>query len=217
MDCRNHTIVCHSQGCRPCTCCIPGPPGPQGLPGEPGPQGTQGVAGPQGPQGVAGEPGSTTSGLAAYGGIYNNGTQLVFFTQVGQFVQIKLNSNLPAQNVSYPGNHSLIVTAAGDYEINYNILLNTNAAATVAIGVRNNGTIITQTRGSQSLSVDASTTLSFDARLSGSTIVALAAGDTLDLAIAVINTLPANLDAIINGNVNACLTVKRLDSAQPPS
>ena len=82
----------------------------------------------------------------------------------------------------------------------------------IGIGVRRNGTIIPQTRGSQTLSFDSVAVLSFDGRLSGSTIVTLSAGDTLDLVIAVLNTLPPNLDAAINGNVNACLTVKKLDT-----
>ena len=98
-----------------------------------------------------------------------------------------------------------------NYEINYNVLLNANKAVDAAIGVRRNGAIIQQTRGSQTLSADGSTGLTFDARLSCSTIVTLAANDVLDLAIAILRTLPANLDAIINGNANATRTVKKLD------
>lgn len=39
----------------------------------------------------------------------------------------------------------------------------------------------------------------------------LAANDVLDLAAAILRTLPANPDAVINGNANAPLTVKKLD------
>lgn len=179
--------------CSPRICYIPGPTGPQG------------------PTGPTGPSGSAIAGLPAYGGIYNASTQLVFFTQVDQFVQVSLNSTLPALNVSYPALSTLVVDIDGVYEINYNVLLNTSTVVDVAIGVRNNGVIIPQTRGSQTLSFDTVAVLSYDGRLSGSTIVTLSAGDTLDLAIAVINILPVNLDAAINGNVNACLTVKKID------
>lgn len=212
-----------------------GPMGPQGIQGEPGvtgeagPQGIQGVpgetgpTGPEGPQGIQGEPGATgptgsqgvpgltTSGLAAYGGIYNANTQLVFFTQADQYLQIKFNGTLPAFNVSYPGGNTLAIDTDGVYEINYNILINTNEVVDIGIGVRNNGVFIPQTVGAQTLSFDTDTSLSYDGRLAASTIVELSAGNVLDLAIAVLNTLPANLDSAINGNANTCLTVKKID------
>ncbi|MDL2206518.1 hypothetical protein LJC33_06370 [Eubacteriales bacterium OttesenSCG-928-N13] len=150
--------------------------------------------------------------MVAYGGIYNASTQLVFFTQVDQLVQVRFNSTLPSQNVSYPGSNSLTVDVAGDYEINYNLLLNANELVNVSFAVRNNGTIIPQTRGAQSIAFDVELSLSADGRLSGSTIASLAAGDTLDMVLSVINSLPANLDTALNGNINTCLTVKKLDA-----
>lgn len=221
--------------CKPRVCYIPGPQGPtgpqgprgfqgpigpagpqgQGIPGSPGPTGPQGPQGATGATGPQGEPGATSSGLAAYGGIYNTGTQLVFFTQIDQYLQIKFNSTLPAHNVTYPGANTLKIEVDGDYEVHYNILLNATTVLDVGIGVRRNGTMIPQTRGSQTLSFDNAATLSYDGRLSGSTLVSLSAGDILDLAITVLNVFPENLDAIINGNVNACLTVKKLDAMQP--
>ena len=192
-----------------------GPVGPQGVPGSAGPAGPQGATGgtgPTGPQGATGPAGSTSSGLAAYGGLYNTNTQLLFFTQADMYIPVSLNTAMPAKGVSYPAANTLVVETEGDYEINYNILLNTSKPVTVSIGVRQNGTMVQQTRGSQTLATDDTTGISYDGRLVCSTIVHLNAGDTLDLVISVLRTLPDNLDAIINGNANATLTVKKLDS-----
>ena len=62
----------------------------------------------------------------------------------------------------------------------------------------------------QKLAADSTTTISYDARLSACAIFALAAGGVLDLAVQIIRTLPANLDAAINGYANAALHVKKL-------
>ena len=199
------------QGATGCT----GPTGPQGATGGTGPTGPQGATGgtgPTGPQGATGPAGSTSSGLAAYGGLYNTTTQLLFFTQADMYIPVSLNTAMPAKGVSYPAANTLVVETEGDYEINYNILLNTSKPVTVSIGVRQNGTMVQQTRGSQTLATDDTTGISYDGRLVCSTIVHLNAGDTLDLVISILRTLPDNLDAIINGNANATLTVKKLDS-----
>ena len=179
-----------------------GPTGPQGGTGGTGPTGPQGATGgtgPTGPQGATGPAGSTSSGLAAYGGLYNTNTQLLFFTQADMYIPVSLNTAMPAKGVSYPAANTLVVETEGDYEINYNILLNTSKPVTVSIGVRQNGTMVQQTRGSQTLATDDTTGISYDGRLVCSTIVHLNAGDTLDLVISVLRTLPDNLDAIING------------------
>ncbi len=128
------------------------------------------------------------------------------------YIPVSLNTAMPAKGVSYPAANTLVVETEGDYEINYNILLNTSKPVTVSIGVRQNGTMVQQTRGSQTLATDDTTGISYDGRLVCSTIVHLNAGDTLDLVISILRTLPDNLDAIINGNANATLTVKKLDS-----
>lgn len=202
---------------RPYCCCFPvlcpppgpiGPTGPTGAAGVTGPTGPTGATGATGPQG---EPGETASGLTAYGGLYNAGTQLVFFTASDTDVQVRLNTAMPLRNVAAAGNNTLTIQTAGDYEINYNMLLNTSKASTVSYGVRRNGTVIPATRGSQTMAADDTTGLSFDGRLSASTIVMLAAGDVLDLVVSVVRTLPPNLDAVINGYANATLSVKKLD------
>ena len=151
------------------------------------------------------------AGLAAYGGLYNSGTQLVFFTAADVPVQVKRNTPMPLKNVTAV-NNSLTVQTAGDYEINYNILLNTSQASTAAAAVRRNGEILTQTRGSQTLAEDDTANLSFDGRLSASVIVPLSPGDVLDLVLLIVRTLPDNLNAIINNNANATLSIKKLDS-----
>ena len=184
---------------------IPGPTGATGPAGE----SITGPAGPAGPTGPPGEPGG--EGLFAYGGLYNAGSQLVFFTTADTQVQIRLNTSMPMHAVTANGNNTMTIQSAGDYEINYNILLNTSKACNVAAGVRRNGTIIQETRGSQTMAVDSTDSISFDGRLSASVIVSLVTGDVLDLTISVVRTLPAGLDAIINGYANAALTVKRLN------
>lgn len=114
---------------------------------------------------------------------------------------------MPLKNVTAV-NNSLTVQTAGDYEINYNILLNTSQASTAAAAVRRNGEILTQTRGSQTLAEDDTANLSFDGRLSASIIVPLSSGDVLDLVLLIVRTLPDNLNAIINNNANATLSIK---------
>ena len=203
-----------------------GPQGPQGIPGIglPGPTGATGPQGATGAMGIAGPVGATgptgpigptgpegPAGTTVCGGLYNASTQLVFFTAPNTYVQLRLNTPTPLRNVAAPGNNTLVIQESGDYEINYNVLLNTSRAVTAAIAVRRNGTAIAATRGSQTLAVDSTTTISYDGRLSASTIVTLDAGDVIDLALSVVNTLPAGLDAIVNGNANATLTVKKLD------
>ena len=198
-------IPCWNQCCcpQPCCVCIPGPRGPRGFTG---PQG------PQGPQGQPGPAGTSNAGLAAYGGLYNSSTQLPAFTAVNAYVQLQLTTPMPLKNVTASANQ-LTIQNEGDYEINYNLLINANRAVDILAVVRNNGTPITQTRAAQTLAIDNTTALTYDGRLNCSTIVHLAAGSVLDLALTVLNTLPAGLNAVVNGNANTTLSVKRIDVA----
>lgn len=225
-----HESDCSENCC--CPCPIPGPPGPQGprgftgATGATGPAGPVGPMGPQGPQGETGAtgatgatgpqgpqglPGTSASGLTAYGGRYNAGSQILFFSAVNAETLVRMNSVMPLKDVTGAGDSSLVVQRAGDYEINYNLLLSTSAAVTVAAGVRKNGVILPVTRGSQTISMDNTTELSQDARLSASVIVPLEAGDELDLVLLVVRDLPNNLSAVLNGYANCTLTVKKLD------
>lgn len=208
------------KNCKPDCCCVQGlvgPTGPAGAIGPTGPTGLMGPAGATGPTGATGLPGATgptgptgSSPIMAYGGRNNSTTQLVFFTAAGTYVPVSLNNPLPSLNVNTMTANTLVIEVPGVYEINYNVLMSTNRAVDIGIAVRKNGTAIPETRGSQTLALDDTTSISYDGRLSGSTFVTLAAGDSLDLAVQVLNTLPTGLDAIINGNVNATLTVKKI-------
>ena len=193
-----------------------GPIGPQGIQGPTGPTGVTGSTGPTGPQGIQGPTGPTgPTGPSetidtAYGGLYNSSTQLVSFSAVNTYVRLNLNTALPSSNVT-AANNTITIIEAGDYEINYNILANVNRASTLVSAVRRNGVAISNTSGAYTLSIDSTTGISHDARLSASTIVTLQAGDVLDLALQVVNNLPTGMNTIVNGNANATLTVKKLN------
>lgn len=191
--------------CNPC-CCAIGPTGPQGIPGPTGPAGAQGIPGPTGPTGPTGE-----SAAGVYGGLYQAGTQLVFIEQPDTYVQVRLNSALPSRDVVPNADNTLTIVEAGDYEISYNLLISTNNATNMSAAVRSNGTVLPTTRGSQTLAVDSTTTISYDARLSCTTIVTLEAGSVLDLVVSVLRTVPENLDIAINGYANATLMLHRLN------
>lgn len=118
---------------------------------------------------------------------------------------------MPLKNISVPGNNTLIIQQAGDYEINYNLLLNTTVSANMAAMIRKNGDIIPATQISQNLASDNAGKLSYDGRLCVSAIASLNAGDILDVALAVVRLLPAEFDAVINSNGNATFTVKKLN------
>lgn len=189
-----------------------GPTGPTGTAGITGPTGPTGLTGAIGPTGATGPTGPTGSAIGVYGGLYNSSSQLVFFTAADTYVKLNLNTALPSNQVTPNANSTITVNETGTYEINYNILMSTSAAVDVSAAVRNNGTVIPQTRGSQTLTIDDTTTLAYDGRLSCSTIVNLTAGDILDLVVLVLRTLPTGLDAAVNGNANCTLTIKKINN-----
>lgn len=180
-------------------------------------RGPQGVQGMQGIQGVQGEPGADGENvLSAYGGLYNTAVQPLTFTAVNTYIPLALNMIMPIKNVTVTGN-TLVINEAGDYEINYNVLVNASASVDMAVTVRSNGAVIPSTRGTQTLTYSAETGLTHDGLFSGSAIVTLAAGDVIDIAISVINTLPTGLNAVVNNYANSTLSVKRLGSQNLPS
>lgn len=188
-------------------CCVRYIRGPQGVQGA---QGIQGVPGAQGEPGADGE-----SVLSAYGGLYNTAVQPLTFTAINTYVPLTLNMIMPIKNVTVSGN-TLVINEAGDYEINYNVLVSASASVDMAVTVRSNGTVIPSTRGSQTLTYSAETGLTHDGLFSGSVIVTLSAGDVIDVAISVINTLPTGLTAQVNNYANSTLSVKRLGSQITP-
>ncbi|MDR0462559.1 MAG: hypothetical protein LBG88_04530 [Christensenellaceae bacterium] len=190
---------------KPCPCCCER--GPQGKRGEQGPQGVPGAQGPQGIPGEQGEPGMPMT--RAYGGLFYLGTQLVFFTAPETYMKLRLNNALPSENVTLDTvNSTIIIQEAGDYEINYGFAMSATKRIDTGAAVRRNGTVITQTRINHTLYIGADPAVTVDGRLSSSTIVSLLAGDVLDLAAIVNNTLPTNLTCAANF---ATLTVKLLN------
>lgn len=189
-----------------------GPTGSAGITGPTGPTGPTGAIGPTGATGPTGPTGPTGSAIGVYGGLYNSSSQLVFFTAADTYVKLNLNTALPSNQVTPNADSTITVNETGTYEINYNILMSTSAAVDVSAAVRDNGTVIPQTRGSQTLAIDDTTNLAYDGRLSCSTIVNLTAGDILDLVVLVLRTLPTGLDAAVNGNANCTLTIKKINN-----
>lgn len=177
-------------------------------------RGPQGVQGAQGIQGVPGTDGENV--LSAYGGLFNTAVQPLTFTAVNTYIPLTLNMIMPIKNVTVSGN-TLVLNEAGDYEINYNVLVSASASVDIAVAVRSNGAVIPSTRGTQTLTYSAEAGLTHDGLFSGSAIVTLPAGAVLDIAISVINTLPTGLDAVVNNYANSTLSVKRLGSQNVPT
>ncbi len=173
-----------------------GPTGPQGLPG------TAGATGPTGPQGLLGATGPTgpTGGLNAYGGKFSNTTQNLTLG-IGTQTQIALPNSMPNLNTTYTPANSITVAQAGTYEINYYSNVSAAVATTLTMAVRNNGTNIASTVISRALSVGVGSIYS------GSTIVTLAAGDVIDMAVSALLAVGVTLGS----GVNATLSVKKIN------
>lgn len=188
-----------------------GPTGPQGLSGpigETGPTGPQGLTGitgpigetgPTGPQGLTG-PTGPTAGLNAYGGKYSNTAQTLNLG-IGTQTQIALPNNMPNLNTTYTPANSITVAQAGTYEINYYTNVSAAVATTLTMAIRNNGTNIASTVVSRALSVGVASIYS------GSTIVTLAVGDVIDMAVSALIAVGVTLGT----GVNATLSVKKLN------
>ena len=184
---------------------------------------------PQGPTGPTGPIGPST-GLAAYGGKYNNTSQ-VLNIGLGTQTQVPLANNMPNLNTTYTPTNSITVSQAGTYEINYYSNVSAALATTVTFAVRNNGTNIPSTIISRALSVGVGSIYSgsvlvqlpantvIDMAVSallavgvtstytGSTIVTLAAGDVLDMAVSALLAVGLTLGT----GVNATLSIKKLN------
>ena len=108
---------------------------------------------------------------------------------------------MPNLNATYTPTNSITVTQAGTYEINYFSNVSAALATTVTQSVRVNGTNIPSTVISRALSVGVNSIYS------GSTIVTLAAGDVVDMALSALLAVGVTLGT----GVNATLTVKKLN------
>ena len=167
---------------------------PRGDIGPTGPQGIAGTIGATGPTGPIG-PGT---GLSAYGGRYNNTASTINLSILSQ-TQVPLEVTMPNLAVNYSPN-SLVITQSGNYEINFYLNLTATVATTITTAVRINGTNIPATVISRALSVATSSIYN------GSVIVALTAGNTIDMAISALLAVGVTLGT----GTNAVLTVKRL-------
>ena len=176
--------------------------GPTGPTGATGPQGLVGPTGATGPQGLVGPTGATgpAAGLNAYGGKYNTTSQTISLT-IGSATQIPLTESMPNLNTTYTPANSITVAQAGTYEINYYSNMTAAVATTVTMAVRNNGTNIPSTVISRALSVGVGSIYS------GSTIVTLAAGAVIDLAMSALLAVGITLGT----GLNASLTLKKLN------
>ena len=170
-----------------------GATGATGPIGPTGPTGADGAAGPTGPTGVA--------NLNAYGGLYNATPQTLNLT-IGGTTQLPIAATMPLKNVTYstPAN-TITVANAGVYEINYYTNLSAALGTTVTLSVRRNGTAIPQATLSRVLAVGVGSLYN------GSVLVALNAGDVIDMAISALLAVGVTL----GGGVNTTLTVKQLD------
>ena len=182
---------------------IQGATGPTGATGEQGIQGATGptgATGEQGIQGVTGPTGATgTADLNAYGGGYNTTPQTLNLT-IGGTTQLPLPSAMPLKNVTNTPVNSLTVGATGVYEINYFSNVSAALGTTVTMSVRRNGTAIPQATISRVLSVGVSSLYS------GSIIIALTAGDVIDMALSALLAVGITLGS----GVNTTLTVKQI-------
>ena len=167
-----------------------GPTGPTGLIGPTGPQGLIGSTGPTGP----------SAGLSAYGGRFNNTTQIITLG-IGTQSQIPLANTMPNRSVTYTTANSINISSAGSYEINYYSNVSATVATTLTLSVRVNGTNIPSATISRALSVGTGSIYS------GSVIVTLAPGDVIDMAVSALLALGVTLGT----GVNATLSVKRLN------
>ena len=144
---------------------------------------------------------------SAYGGLYQAGNQQIVISKPDAFVPLCLKNKLPSLGVKANGENGLVVQDSGDYELNYHVLISASDAVTVSVCVRKNGSPIYASLGTRSLAACRSP-YPFEGGLSASIIVALQAGDILDLGATVSDTLPPYLDLSVLGN--ATLTLKKL-------
>jgi hypothetical protein len=108
---------------------------------------------------------------------------------------------MPANSVTYTPANSITITVPGVYEINYETTMSAALGTTVTTAVRQNGTNIPGATTSRLLSVGV------NSLFSGSTIVTLAAGDVIDMAVSALIAVGVTL----GGGTSAVLTVKKLN------
>ena len=107
---------------------------------------------------------------------------------------------MPLKNTTATPANSITVGSAGVYEINYYTNVSAALGTTVTMSVRINGTAIPQATISRVLSVGVGSLYN------GSIIIALNAGDVIDMALSALLAVGVTL----GGGVNTTLTVKQI-------
>ncbi len=186
-----------------------GPIGPQGLQGIQGPTGATGPigpTGPTGPQGVQGEIGPTgpigPQGVAAalaYGGIYDDTAETLALTP-GTVTTVPLTIALPAENVT-TGVNLITVNETGVYQIDYRVSGVADVAGDYTVSLIDNGTEITGTDVTKTLSVGQ------NADFGGSYITNLSAGDVISLGI---ESAATGTQFSLNEGTNASIVIRQL-------
>ena len=108
---------------------------------------------------------------------------------------------MPNLNATYTPANSITATTAGNYEINYFSNVSVAIGTTVTQAVRINGTNIPSTVITRVLAVGVGSIYS------GSVVVALAAGDVIDMALSALLAVGVTLGS----GVNASLSIKKLN------
>ena len=142
-----------------------GPIGATGLQGPTGAQGDIGLPGPTGPTGPAGAGGTTATSMAAH----NTSGSVIAVVLGGTDIPLPQSQNISGFFAN-GANTLFTVQSSGRYRIKYSIKL-TNSLL-VSVRVLLNGTGVVPLTENPSISVS---------RFDGETILALAAGDTLNL------------------------------------
>ncbi len=109
---------------------------------------------------------------------------------------------MPLKNTVYTPANSITASEAGVYEINYYTNISVALGTTVTLAVRRNGTAIPQATVSRVLSVGVGSLFS------GSFMIALDAGDVIDMALSALLAVGVTL----GGGVNTTLTIKQIDA-----
>lgn len=141
------------------------------------------------------------NGLAAYGGKYSDTPQTINIV-LGGASQVGLPNAMPNLNVTYTPTNSITVAQAGSYEITYYLNATAAVATAVTMAVRNNGTNIPSATVSRLLSVGV------ESIYSGSTVVTLAAGDVIDMALSALLAVGITLGT----GTNASLVITKLSA-----
>lgn len=172
--------------------------GPAGPMGPAGPAGPMGFPGPVGPPGPTGPQGPAGSGLSAYAFV-NTFASIATATVVGG-ADIPFSNSGPMVGIAHtPGVTTMLIGAAGVYEIDYSVSLTGGIGSQIGVAV--NGVVL-----------NASTVpvLVAAGNVSGRIMVSLASGDVLTLR----NNSATPLTLALAPAAGAQLTVKQIGSQQ---